>query len=214
MNVDNPCCLPFKIARRILPVRLSWSSTRYCKYCWALFSLNGISWPDLSRIFKFFSAKKGKSYLSLLCVSVSQKRRDLVELLFHQVELLDHRVVHIRVLAPGCRRRLVCQRLVARGAHLWRERLALRIADRRQNATHVMVRFAKRTNHLVFLVLQNSTHQFLRFNIGHLLRAGDVMVGHDYRHEYGDKEIADVGAERVFAEWLDDTLLCMFVRRT
>ena len=26
-------------------------------------------------------------------------------------------------------------------------------------------------------------------------------------------EDADVGAERVFADWLDDTLLCMFVRR-
>jgi len=46
-----------------------------------------------------------------------------------------------------------------------------------------------------------------------LLREGDVMIGHDYRHEYGDDAIADVGAERVFAEWLDDTLLCMFVRR-
>ncbi len=46
-----------------------------------------------------------------------------------------------------------------------------------------------------------------------LLREGDVMVGHDYHNEYGDREIADVGAEQVFAEWLDDTLLCMFVRR-
>ena len=47
-----------------------------------------------------------------------------------------------------------------------------------------------------------------------LLRDGDVMVGHDYHNEYGDEAIADVGAEQIHAEWLDDTLLCMFVRRS
>lgn len=46
-----------------------------------------------------------------------------------------------------------------------------------------------------------------------LLRDGDVMVGHDYHNEYGDAEIADVGADQVRTDWLDDTLLCMFVRR-
>ncbi len=46
-----------------------------------------------------------------------------------------------------------------------------------------------------------------------LLRDGDVMIGHDYHNEYGDNAIADVGATQVQADWLDDTLLCMFVRR-
>ena len=46
-----------------------------------------------------------------------------------------------------------------------------------------------------------------------LLRAGDVMVGHDYHNEYSDEHIADVGAEQVFTDWLSDTLLCCFVRR-
>ena len=46
-----------------------------------------------------------------------------------------------------------------------------------------------------------------------LLRVGDVMVGHDYHNEYGDDAIATVPARQVHADWLDDTLLCMFVVR-
>jgi cephalosporin hydroxylase len=48
-----------------------------------------------------------------------------------------------------------------------------------------------------------------------LLRTGDVLIGHDYHNEYGDTELADMPAmvEQVHEEWLDDTLLCMFVRR-
>lgn len=48
-----------------------------------------------------------------------------------------------------------------------------------------------------------------------LLRAGDVLLGHDYHNEYGDTELADMPrtVEQVQAEWLNDTLLCMFVRR-
>jgi cephalosporin hydroxylase len=46
-----------------------------------------------------------------------------------------------------------------------------------------------------------------------LLRDGDVMLGHDYHNEYVDDAIADVPATQVRADWLDDTLLCMFVRR-
>jgi cephalosporin hydroxylase len=45
-----------------------------------------------------------------------------------------------------------------------------------------------------------------------LLRAGDVMLGHDYHNEYEDAAIATVPAQQVRADWLDDTLLCMFVR--
>lgn len=45
-----------------------------------------------------------------------------------------------------------------------------------------------------------------------LLRDGDVLLGHDYHNEYVDDAIADVPARRVRADWLDDTLLCMFVR--
>ena len=45
-----------------------------------------------------------------------------------------------------------------------------------------------------------------------LLREGDVMIGHDYHNEYTDAAIATVPAKQVRAEWLDDTMLCMFVR--
>jgi cephalosporin hydroxylase len=45
-----------------------------------------------------------------------------------------------------------------------------------------------------------------------LLRPGDVLLGHDYHNEYVDDAIATVPAERVHADWLDDTLLCCFVR--
>jgi len=45
-----------------------------------------------------------------------------------------------------------------------------------------------------------------------LLRPGDVMVGHDYHHEYGDAQIATVPARQEHADWLDDTLLSMWVR--
>jgi cephalosporin hydroxylase len=44
-----------------------------------------------------------------------------------------------------------------------------------------------------------------------LLRPGDVMIGHDYHNEYDDTAIATVPATQVCAEWLDDTLLCMWV---
>lgn len=46
-----------------------------------------------------------------------------------------------------------------------------------------------------------------------LLRPGDVLIGHDYHNEYGDEAIADVPAKQLHADWLDDTLLCMFVAR-
>lgn len=45
-----------------------------------------------------------------------------------------------------------------------------------------------------------------------LLRPGDVLLGHDYHNEYVDDAIRDVAAMRVRPDWLDDTLLCMFVR--
>lgn len=45
-----------------------------------------------------------------------------------------------------------------------------------------------------------------------LLRPGDVLLGHDYHNEYVEDAIADIPATRVYADWLDDTLLCMFVR--
>jgi cephalosporin hydroxylase len=45
-----------------------------------------------------------------------------------------------------------------------------------------------------------------------LLRDGDVMLGHDYHNEYGDDAIRTVPAQQVRTDWLDDTLLCMFVR--
>lgn len=46
-----------------------------------------------------------------------------------------------------------------------------------------------------------------------LLRAGDVLLGHDYHNEYVDDAILTVPAERVRTDWLDDTLLCCFVGR-
>ena len=46
-----------------------------------------------------------------------------------------------------------------------------------------------------------------------LLRMGDVLIGHDYHNEYGDDALVDMPAEQVRADWLDDTLLCMFVVR-
>lgn len=45
-----------------------------------------------------------------------------------------------------------------------------------------------------------------------LLRYGDVMLGHDYHNEYTAEAIVSVPATQVNADWLDDTLLCMFVR--
>jgi len=47
-----------------------------------------------------------------------------------------------------------------------------------------------------------------------LLRYGDVLIGHDYHNEYNDDALAgmDSAVEQVRADWLDDTLLCMFVR--
>lgn len=47
-----------------------------------------------------------------------------------------------------------------------------------------------------------------------LLRPGDVLIGHDYGNEYGDDALAAMPttATQVRADWLDDTLLCMFVR--
>lgn len=45
-----------------------------------------------------------------------------------------------------------------------------------------------------------------------LLRQGDVLIGHDYHNEYVDAALLDVPATQVRADWLDDTLLCMFVR--
>ncbi len=48
-----------------------------------------------------------------------------------------------------------------------------------------------------------------------LLRPGDVLLGHDYHNEYTDEALVDMPAmvEQVHTDWLDDTLLCMFVRR-
>ena len=45
-----------------------------------------------------------------------------------------------------------------------------------------------------------------------LLRPGDVLIGHDYGNEYGDAALAEMPATQIRADWLDDTLLCMFVR--
>lgn len=47
-----------------------------------------------------------------------------------------------------------------------------------------------------------------------LLRVGDVLVGHDYHNEYVDDALVGLPADltRVHADWLDDTLLCVFVR--
>lgn len=46
-----------------------------------------------------------------------------------------------------------------------------------------------------------------------LLRPGDLLLGHDYHNEYDDAAIADVPATRIHADWLDDTLLCLFQTR-
>ena len=48
-----------------------------------------------------------------------------------------------------------------------------------------------------------------------LLRYGDAMVGHDYHNEYSDDALATMPqeVEQIRTDWLDDTLLCMFVRR-
>jgi cephalosporin hydroxylase len=48
-----------------------------------------------------------------------------------------------------------------------------------------------------------------------LIRPGDVLIGHDYHNEYEDAALAGMPPEvmQVRADWLDDTLLCMFVRR-
>lgn len=45
-----------------------------------------------------------------------------------------------------------------------------------------------------------------------LLKAGDVIVAHDYMNEYNDDALADLPPhlERVRADWLDETLLCAF----
>ena len=47
-----------------------------------------------------------------------------------------------------------------------------------------------------------------------LLRHGDVLIGHDYHNEYGDDALVGMpeSVEQVRPDWLDDTLLCMFVR--
>ena len=47
-----------------------------------------------------------------------------------------------------------------------------------------------------------------------LIRYGDVLLGHDYHNEYGDDSLTGMPntVEQVRADWLDDTLLCMFVR--
>lgn len=48
-----------------------------------------------------------------------------------------------------------------------------------------------------------------------LLRTGDVLIGHDYHNEYSDDALADMPTtvEQLRVDWLDDTLLCMFMRR-
>lgn len=48
-----------------------------------------------------------------------------------------------------------------------------------------------------------------------LIRQGDVLLGHDYHNEYTDEALVDMPpeVEQVRTDWLDDTLLCMFVRR-
>lgn len=48
-----------------------------------------------------------------------------------------------------------------------------------------------------------------------LLRPGDVLIGHDYGNEYTDAALATMppSVVQVHTDWLDDTLLCMFVRR-
>ena len=48
-----------------------------------------------------------------------------------------------------------------------------------------------------------------------LIRYGDVLLGHDYHNEYNDDALVGMPetVEQVRADWLDDTLLCMWVRR-
>jgi cephalosporin hydroxylase len=45
-----------------------------------------------------------------------------------------------------------------------------------------------------------------------LIRPGDVLMGHDYRNEYGDAAIQDMppNVRRVRDDWLDKTLLCLW----
>ena len=47
-----------------------------------------------------------------------------------------------------------------------------------------------------------------------LLRTGDIIVGHDYHNEYVDDALTGLPADlvRIRADWLDDTLLCAFLR--
>lgn len=47
-----------------------------------------------------------------------------------------------------------------------------------------------------------------------LIRDGDVLLGHDYQNEYTDAALAGMpeAVTQFRADWLDDTLLCMFVR--
>ena len=49
-----------------------------------------------------------------------------------------------------------------------------------------------------------------------LLRHGDVLIGHDYHNEYSDAALAGMPktVTQYVADWLDDTLLCMFVVRS
>lgn len=39
-----------------------------------------------------------------------------------------------------------------------------------------------------------------------------ICDGHDYHNEYADDAIATVPAKQVHADWLDDTLLCMWIK--
>lgn len=44
-----------------------------------------------------------------------------------------------------------------------------------------------------------------------IIRPGDILVGHDYHNEYVDDALWGLEhLERVRADWLDDTLLCVF----
>ena len=43
-----------------------------------------------------------------------------------------------------------------------------------------------------------------------ILRSGDVLVGHDYHNEYTEDAVADIPLDRISADWLDDTLLCVW----
>lgn len=48
-----------------------------------------------------------------------------------------------------------------------------------------------------------------------LLRPGDVLIGHDYHNEYDDAALEDMPdcVRQIRTDWLDDTLLCMFMAR-